>query len=225
VTRIVDLTMTWPDVPTYPGHPEPTIHRIASFETHGKQVSKLEIGTHSGTHIDAPRHYISGGNTIDDIPLEVLCGPAYMIDTTALGGAEGGLNAETIADYLDNVRPERLLVRFDGPERLGSMAYYREQPWLTEDAAQWLIDNGCKLIGLDTPMPDAWANIETMPIHKMLLGAGVVIAEYLINLDRLRGKGGREISHIVGPFDLIVAPLKIKDGDGAPARCFAIVRD
>ena len=210
--RIVDLTMTWPDVPTYPGHPEPTIHRIASFETHGKQVSKLEIGTHSGTHIDAPRHYIEGGRTVESIPLEQMCGPALLVNLT---GKPRPIYAGDIERVANGRSVERVLLRYDGDRRLGSMDYYFGQPWLTYDAASWLLGNGCKLVGMDTPMPDGPEDIKTMPIHKVLLECGVVIAEYLINLDKI----GAET------FDLIVAPLKIKEGDGAPARCFAIVED
>ena len=212
--RIVDLTMAWPDVPTYPGHPEPMIYRTSTFKENGKQVSKLEIGTHSGTHIDAPRHYIEGGGTVEDIPLETLCGPAYVLDLTECRGA---VDAATLTRTLGyQRRAQRLLLRYDGHKRLGSMDYYFKQPWLTEDAARWLVEKAeCLLIGMDTPMPDSPENIKEMPVHKILLGAGVVIAEYLVNLDKIRAD----------TCDLIVAPLKIKGGDGAPARVFAIVQD
>lgn len=214
MTRIVDLTMTWPDVPTYPGHPEPTIHRIASFETHGKQVSKLEIGTHSGTHIDAPRHYVEGGGTVENIPLDKICGRASVVDLSMHRGAVSADMLAAATRKCPSIR--RLLLRYDGHKRLESaMGYYFDQPWLTNDAAHWLIQEGCYLIGMDTPMPDSPDNIKTMPVHKILLGGGVVIAEYLINLDKIGAD----------TFDLIVAPLKIKGGDGAPARVFAIVED
>jgi arylformamidase len=108
---------------------------------------------------------------------------------------------------------ERVLLRFDGEHRLGSMDYYMRQPYLSLGAAEWLIEQGCKLVGLDTPMPDDPKDISTMPVHKLLLGAGVVIVEYMVNLKSIQAE----------TFQLIVAPLKIKDGDGAPARCFAIV--
>ena len=210
--RIVDLTMTWPDVPTYPGHPEPMIYRTATFKENGKQVSKLEIGTHSGTHIDAPRHYVEGGGTVEHIPLDQMCGPALLLDLTR--HPIGPIGATThLIEAARGRSVKRLLLRFDGDKRLGSMDYYFGQPWLTEDAARWLVDNGCKLIGMDTPMPDGPEDIKTMPVHKILLGAGVVIAEYLVNLAAIKAE----------TFQLIVAPLKIKDGDGAPARCFAIV--
>ncbi len=208
--RIVDLTMTYPDVPVYPGHPEVKTTKLTSFGVDGKEISRLDLGTHSGTHIDAPRHYIEGGATVENIPLDVLCGPASLVNLSFLNPS-----GVTYADIVANagfVEEDRILFRFDGEKRLGDMAYYRDQPWLTEEVAQWLINRGCKLIGLDTPMPDAWANIDTMPIHKMLLGAGIVIVEYLVNLSAIKSD----------TFDLIVAPLKIREGDGAPARCFAI---
>jgi arylformamidase len=215
--RIVDLTMTWPDVPTYPGHPEPTTHRIASFETHGKQVSKLEIGTHSGTHIDAPRHYIEGGGTVDNIPLETLCGPALLLDLTNCTGSVTADHLRRAAE--GRLVPEgsfkRILLRFDGHKRLGSMDYYFGQPWLSEAAANWLVACGCKMVCMDTPMPDGPEDIKTMPVHKILLGAGVVIGEYLVDLDKIKAD----------TFKLTVAPLKIKGGDGAPARIWVEIDD
>jgi arylformamidase len=164
--RIVDLTMTWPDVPTYPGHPEPTIHRIASFETHGKQVSKLEIGTHSGTHIDAPRHYVENGATVDQIPLDALMGPALLLDLTGCNGPVTAENLQRAAElrFVPEGSFDRILLRYDGHKRLGSMDYYFKQPWLTEDAARWVV-RYCKLIGMDTPMPDGPDNIKEMPVH------------------------------------------------------------
>ena len=126
-------------------------------------------------------------------------------------GADGFVDAARAA----GVPVERVLLRFDGDQKLGSMDYYYKQPWLTDDAAHWLVDQGCKLVGMDTPMPDGPENTKTMPVHKILLGAGVVIVEYMVNLAAIQAD----------TFDLIVAPLKIKEGDGAPARCFAIVND
>ena len=150
---------------------------------------------------------------MESISPEVLCGPARLLDFSKY--VFGGINARYLIDAACGGPVERVLMRFDGDKRLGDFGYYKHQPWLTEDAAGWLISNGCKLVGLDTPMPDAWEDIDTMPIHKLLLGAGIVIVEYMVNLASIKAE----------TFQLIVAPLKIKDGDGAPARCFAIVED
>lgn len=214
--RIVDLTMTLQEgMVTYPGHPHVEITQLARFGYEGKETRKVTLGTHTGTHIDAPRHYIEGGATVESIPPEVLCGPARVLDLVDRSATDPGIDAPALIVASRGRSVERAVLRFDGEARLGSMDYYTGQPWLTEDAAEWLIDNGCRLVGLDTPMPDSSANMSDMPIHKLLLGAGIVIVEYMVNLKAIQAD----------TFQLIVAPLKIKDGDGAPARCFAIVEE
>jgi arylformamidase len=216
MTRIVDLTMTLQEgMVTYPGHPVVEITQLARFGYEGKETRRIVLGTHTGTHIDAPRHYIEGGATVESISPEVLCGPARLLDFSERTGAvDNGALRSAMAERSDLPR-ERVLIRFDGDKRLGSFDYYKRQPWVTEDGARWLVKTGCKLIGLDTPMPDSYDDIATMPIHKLLLGAGIVIVEYMVNLKSIQAE----------TFQLIVAPLKIKDGDGAPARCFAICND
>lgn len=211
--RIVDLTMTIEQgMVTYPGHPVVEITQLARFGYEGKETRKVTLGTHTGTHIDAPRHYVEGGGTVEHIPLDVLCGPALLLDFSRR--IVGPVMAGDLNAIVGGRSVERLLLRFDGDKRLGDMGYYYRQPWLEDDAARWLVDRGCKVLGLDIPMPDAPHRVAEMPIHKILLGAGVVIVEYLVNLSAIKAD----------TFELIVAPLKIRDGDGAPARCFAIVR-
>jgi arylformamidase len=197
---------------TYPGHPVVEITQLARFGYEGKETRRIVLGTHTGTHIDAPRHYIEGGTTVESISPDVLCGPATLLD---FSNETAAVNASALRWGCAAYTHERVLLRFDGDKRLGSFDYYKSQPWLTKDAAHWLIENGCKLIGLDTPMPDSYEDIATMPIHKLLLGAGVVLVEYMVNLSAIQAE----------TFQLIVAPLKVKDGDGAPARCFAICND
>lgn len=217
MTRIVDLTMTLEQgMVTYPGHPVVEITQLARFGYEGKETRRIVLGTHTGTHIDAPRHYIEGGGTVENIPLDVLCGQALLLDLTDCVGPVTAtkLTYAAMGRLVPKGSFERILLRFDGHKRLGSMDYYFKQPWLTEDAAHWLVKH-CKLVGMDTPMPDDPEDTKTMPIHKILLGNGVIIAEYLVNLAAIKAE----------TFQLIVAPLKIKDGDGAAARCFAIVED
>jgi arylformamidase len=214
MTRIVDLTMTLEEgMVTYPGHPHVEITQLARFGYEGKETRKITLGTHTGTHIDAPRHYIEGGKTVDDIPPEVLCGPARLLNFAEW--PDKAISASMLAQAAHGGSVERVLLRFDGEKRLGNMDYYNWQPFLTKNAVEWLLDKGCKLVGMDTPMPDSPDHKDTMPIHKILLGAGVVLVEYMVNLKSIQAE----------TFQLIVAPLKIKDGDGAPARCFAICND
>ena len=98
------------------------------------------------------------------------------------------------------------------------MKFYNEYPFLSENAAQWLVENGVRLIAMDTPSPDNPAHSrgtsKDSPNHKVLLGAGVVLVEYLANLKSLTA----------AEVELIVMPLKLKGCDGSPVRCVAIER-
>ena len=219
--RIIDLTMTIEEgMQTFPTHWHPFVE-ITQLGRHGienRETRKLVLGTHTGTHIDAPRHFIPSGGTVDQIPLDQLVGPASVLDFSHIKtGQEVG--SSDLEQAIGDRPVERVLLRFNWCRMLGTMAYYSDQPYLTEDAAQWLVDKGCRLVGMDVAMPDNPKNSrhgpKDSPNHKILLGNGVVILEYLVNL--------REIRRPV--VQLVVAPIKIRDGDGAPVRCFAIEED
>jgi len=216
---IIDLTMPLQEgMQTFPTHWHPFVE-ITQLGRHGienRETRKLILGTHTGTHIDAPRHFISGGATVDEIPLEQLVGPASVLDLTRFkAGME--VSAKDLASVLGERSAERVLMRFDWDQKLGTMAYYNDQPWLSEEAAQWLVDKGCRLLGMDTAMPDNPKNgrngPKDSPNHKILLGNNVILLEYMVNLASLKQP----------VVNLVVAPLKIRQGDGAPVRAFAIV--
>ncbi|MBI4308464.1 MAG: cyclase family protein [Chloroflexi bacterium] len=216
--RIVDLTFPIHEgMTTFPGawHPVVEITQIGRHGIENRETRKLVLGTHTGTHCDAPRHFIPGGETVDRLALDVLIGPAYVVDFSA---CQPGQEVD-IADFekqLGDRRPQRVLMRFDWSDRWGRMEYYTDHPFISQAAARWLVDCGVHLLGMDTPMPDNPAHGRgaalDSPNHKVLLGSGVVLVEYLCNLRELRQ---REI-------ELIVLPLKVRDGDGAPARCVAV---
>lgn len=217
--RYVDLSMMIHEgMQSFPAHWHPYVE-ITQMGRHGienRETRKMVLGTHVGTHIDAPRHFIPDGRTVEHIPLSQLNGPALLLDFShLLPRAE--LDAPELAAAAAGRSVERLVLRFDGDLRLGTTAYYEDQPFLTEAAAQWLVDNGCRVLAMDVAQPDNPKNGRNAPKdgpnHKILLGAETVLVEYLVNL--------REID--ADTFELIVAPLKIRDGDGAPSRVFAIV--
>jgi len=216
--HIVDLTMTIEEgMQTFWGywHPFVEITQLGRHGIENRETRKLTLGTHTGTHIDAPSHFIPGGETVENIPFDQLVGPATVLDLsstpdfTAIGTTE-------LSDRLHGKSVERLIIRFDWDLQLNTKRYYFDHPFLSETACEWLVENGCRLLALDTPQPDNPQNghdcLKDAPNHRILLGAGVVIVEYLINIRDIRGE----------VVDLVVAPLKIKAGDGAPARCFAI---
>lgn len=176
------------------------------------------MGTHTGTHVDAPRHFIPGGKTIDELALEVFVGPATVIDFTNAKA----LQEMQVGDFereLGDRCVDRLIMRFDWSDHWGTLKYYTEQPYISEAAASWLVERGIRLLGMDTPQADSPKNgrgsERDSPVHKILLGAGVVKLEYMTNLKQLRSK----------EIELIALPLLIKDADGAPVRCVAIEND
>jgi len=218
-TRIIDLTMPIQEgMQTFPTlwHPFVEITQLGRHGLENRETRKVVLGTHTGTHIDAPRHFIPGGDTVDQIPLEQLVGPASVLDLTAFGpGMEVG--PEDLARILGERSATRVLMRFDWDRTLGTMNYYSDSPFLSEKAAQWLVDQGCRLLGMDTAMPDNPKNgrgcSKDSPNHKILLSRNVILLEYMVNLAALD-------QPIV---QLVVAPLKIREGDGAPVRAFAIL--
>jgi arylformamidase len=218
--KIIDLSllieegmMTFPT----PWHPVVEITILGRHGIEGRETRKLVLGTHVGTHADAPRHFIPNGATIDQVPLDVLIGPATVADFQNCGP----LHEIGIADLkqrLGDKKPVRLILRTGWSEYFGNMKFYNEYPFLSEDAAHWLVEKGVRLIAMDTPSPDNPAHSRgtprDSPNHKVLLGAGVVLVEYLTNLKSVTAQ----------EVDLIVMPLRLKGCDGSPARCVAIER-
>ena len=217
--KIIDLSMileegmiSFPQ----PWHPIVEIVQLGRHEIEGRETRKITMGTHTGTHIDAPRHFIPDAPTVDEIPLDQMNGLASVVNLTDFGpGQEVGLS--DLEKALGDRSAERVLLRFDWERMIGSLDYYYKSPYLSEDAAKWLIKKGCKLLGMDTPMPDNPENgrgcTKDSPNHKILLGGGAILVEYMINISAI----DRDI------INIIVAPIKVKEGDGAPARVFAIL--
>lgn len=214
--KIIDLTQSIEEgMQTYWGYWHPIVE-ISILGRHGienRQTQKLSFGSHTGTHIDAPKHFIKEGNTVDNISLEQLTGDAILCDFTDLQDLHE-ISSHEMEQKLDGRVPERIVMRFGWDRMLMSTEYYTRHPYISEECASWLVRQGCKMIALDSPNPDCPNNNRDCdvdsPVHKILLNADVVIVEGLINTSQLPGE-----------FKLTVAPLKIKDGDGAPSRCFA----
>ena len=188
--RIHDISKAIEDgMEVYPGDPEVSVRRVARLENGDEaNVSAVSFGTHTGTHIDPPLHLLSGGAGADSVSLEALIGPALVVDT---GGAEIDREFLGAAGIGAAVR-----VLFKTGGRGG----------LTNDASLHLVGKGVRLVGIDGPTIECSGH-EGLEAHRALLEAGVVILE------------GLELSGVEpGTYELICLPLKIKDGDGAPAR-------
>jgi arylformamidase len=216
--KIIDLSLPIEEgMMTFPTHWHPVVE-ITILGRHGiegRETRKVVLGTHIGTHADAPRHFIPNGQTIDEIPLDVLIGPATVVDFTGCQPLQP-IDIADLEQKLHGKIPARLILRTGWSEYFGNLKFYNEYPFLSENAAQWLVEKGVRLIAMDTPSPDNPAHSrgtpKDSPNHKVLLGAEVVLVEYLANLKSLTAP----------EVELIVLPLKLKGCDGSPARCVAI---
>ena len=202
MTEIIDISVpVRPGMVTYPGDPTVKLERVVSLADGGVvNLSRLDFGVHTGTHVDAPVHFIDGAAAAETLPLDVLIGPARVLDLTT---------AERLdADAFAGVHlAERILLKTRNSELWGRDTFAEEFLALTGDAVRRLIDGGVKLVGID------YLSIGDETAHQELLGAGVVAIE---GLD-LRGVEP-------GEYKLVCAPLKLVGSDGAPARA-VLIRD
>jgi arylformamidase len=183
----------------WPGDPDVTIERS---EEGGFFVSRLCMGTHSGTHIDPPKHIDQGKPGADSLPLDVLLGGSYLAD---MSGADrvtaAGLEGAGIPRKV-----RRLLLKTDNSSWLGrERSFRRDFVALSEDAAEWIISRGIELVGIDGYSIEPYDG--SGAVHHLLLEAGVVVLENLLLKDVPDGW-----------YELLCLPLKLLDGDGAPAR-------
>ncbi|MBB4387243.1 cyclase family protein [Rhizobium leguminosarum] len=216
---IIDLTMTLREgIMTFPVHWHPVVEitQLGRFEVEGRETRKIVLGTHTGTHVDAPRHFVPKGTTIENTDLDIYYGPARVLDFTHLPD-KTEITREMLVEHIGRDFPSRIVFRYDWERRLDSLKYYTDHPYLSEEACEWIVENGIRLVGFDAPMPDDPRNgrgsDRDSPNHTILLGAGVAILEYLVNLSQIPTKD----------FILSALPLKIEEGDGAPVRAVAIV--
>ena len=216
--KIVDLSLPVEEgMMTFPTHWHPVVEVtiLGRHGIEGRETRKIVLGTHTGTHADAPRHFIPNGATIDEAPLDVLIGPATIADFTGCQPLQE-IDVSDLKQRLGESVPTRLILRTGWSEYFGDMKFYNKYPFLSENAAQWLAEKGVRLIAMDTPSPDNPAHSrgtpKDSPNHKVLLAAGIVLVEYLANLKALAKM----------EVELIVMPLKLKGCDGSPVRCVAI---
>ena len=185
-----------PGMVTYPGDPTVKLERVSAIADGAvANISRLDFGVHTGTHVDAPLHFIDGAPGTDQLPLDVLVGPARVIEATSLD-AEGLAEAELA---------ERVLLKTSNSELWSRDEFADDFVSLTEDGARLLVERGVRLIGID------YLSVGDEGAHHVLLEAGVVAIE---GLD-LRGVDP-------GEYQLVCAPLKLVGSDGAPARVFLL---
>jgi len=204
--KIHDITVDLSEELTvFPGDPRLRIEPVTALvRGDATNVSRISMSTHSGTHLDPPRHFNDDGLSVDQLPLSLLVGNALLAEvkgTKAIGRAE--------LEQLPLRGAERLLLKTDNSRLWDLPGFSGDYSYLTPDGAFHLVETGVKLVGID------YLSIERLDgggeVHRLLLDNGVVILEGL-NLKDVTA----------GSYELICLPLKIRGGDGAPVR--AILR-
>ncbi|HUK89342.1 MAG TPA: cyclase family protein [Blastocatellia bacterium] len=201
--KIYDVTVPISkDMVVYPGDPPITIQRKQTIGKNGAQcnLSRYSFGSHSGTHIDPPFHFIENGITVDKIPLELLLGRARVVEITAACIDEAAL------EEFDFTPDARVLFKTRNSYLWSQHKFVEDFVYITPGAARVLVNNGIKVVGIDYLSVEKFG-AEEPETHKILLGAGTIIIE---------GLDLREVEP--ADYDMVCLPLNIKDGDGAPAR-------
>jgi arylformamidase len=191
----------------YPGDPEIEFRAHSSIgRGDPANVTALALGSHSGTHVDAPSHFLSGGSPVDRIALDRLVGPAAVLDLPVDVGSVGA--AELARHDLRGQR--RVLLRTRNSGAAAGTGFSQDYCALTADGAEYLIDRGVELVGIDALSIEPFGSAD-FAVHHLLLGRGVVIVE------------GLDLSSIsAGVYQLVCLPLLLQGLDGAPARAVLI---
>jgi arylformamidase len=212
--KAVDLTHELHNgMPIYPGDPSPSFVSYATLEKDGVNLTELTLGSHTGTHIDAPRHFILNGIGIDKIPPSKLVGEAYVADLSKkpIGS---GITAQDLRKSLEErVEEDDIVAIYTGcSERWDDESIRRNYTYLAGDAAEYLVSKEVRAVGIDFLSVEKFQAQDPLA-HKILLGNGIFIIESL----------SRTIKQFVGKRILMICmPIKLQNGDGAPSRVIGV---
>lgn len=209
-TKIIDLTHTIHEkIPVYPGTPAPRLEALATLEE-GYRETILHISSHTGTHMDAPAHFLAGGATLDEVSLDDMEGRAVVVRVDP----ECTEITDQMISNTPGVQISDIILFETGWDRHWDIPnlYHANYPTLTAEAIDRILVLRPKLVGFDTPGIDPVDSSDYRG-HKRLLEANILMVENLRGLNRLPSAG----------FWFIAAPLLWDNADGAPVRAFALV--
>ena len=203
VTRFLDVSVPLTaGVPAYPGNPDFELQPIKRIAEGGSSnVSRVVMGTHTATHVDAPLHFFDGSPAADDLSLDLLIGRTRVVDMPR----RGGISADDLAHA--GLREDlRVLLKTPNSALWNGTAFKQDYTYLAEDGARYLVDQGVKVVGIDYLSIEQFKKAGA-PAHRTLLAQGVIIIE------------GLDLSDAEpGMYEMYCLPLRIAGGDGAPAR-------
>ncbi len=207
--RRIDISMPlFPGMPSFPGDPEFRSTPLRSIEAGDPyRLSELSFGSHAGTHVDPPVHFIPGGPTVDELDLDILNGPCRVVQVDASATSVG---SEEVARVPAGTT--RVLFRTSNSERwASSLSFFPDCVGLTPAAARGLVERGVQLVGIDALSVENDPSGE-FPVHRALLRRGTLILEGLLLATAPAGE-----------YELECLPLRLQAGDGGPARAALVV--
>jgi len=215
--RLIDLSQpVFHDSPNCPAHPPVRSEILCDHPERGWRVELLTLASHTGSHVDAPLHKIAGGASIDDIPLEQWCGPAYIADCRGIAAGEQ-VTAEMLAAKLPDLPTDAivLLATGWGEKRAKTDEWLRHSPCLSVDGAEWIVAKAVRGVGIDHYSIGGGTEPTNERVHTVLLGAGVWVVEEL--------RFPAEVFGLPQPVSYMGLPVNFRGHTGAFCRPVLVV--
>ena len=182
----------------YPGDPEPRLDPLSTIDNDGVNITRITLGSHTGTHVDAQSHFLANGNRVENEPLEKFAGEALVIDASRKHGE--GITRQDLENHKVNAGDIILLYTGTG----GTATRFA---YLEVSAAEWVVEHSVKCVGIDTLSLEKYGRKDA-PVHKMLLGKNIGIVENIANLEKFVNRR----------LFFVCLPLPLGGADGSPAR-------
>ena len=213
--KIVDLTLTVSDkIPTFPGSPQPSFIPWENVKEDGYNLELLFLSTHTGTHMDAPYHFLEKGAKIHEISLKKLVSEAVLIKSKKKNGESiTKIDIQKFEKKHGKINNFSSVIFSTGWQRnLQKKYYFTKNPGLSVSAAKYLASKKINLVGIDSPSIDLGKDSK-FSVHQIFAKKGMLIVENLANLEKIKSS----------KFHLVVLPLKLKNATGSPVRAIAFV--
>ena len=215
--KVIDLTLTVSEkIPTFPGSPKPHFVEWETIPKDGYNLELLFLSTHTGTHIDAPFHFMKNGKKIHEIKPERLVNEAVLI---RVGKNSNRSISKTAIQNFEQKNGKigngsTVIFHTGWQKNLNKEFYFTENPGLSVSAAKYLVSKKINMVGIDSPSIDLGSDSK-FSVHHVLAKNNILIVENLANLNKIKSNS----------FHLITSPLKLKNATGSPIRAFGFIDD
>ena len=213
--KIIDLTLTISNrIPTFPGSPQPNFIPWEKIKDDGYNLELLFLSSHTGTHLDAPYHFLEKGAKIHEISLKKLVSEAVLIQSRKKSNESvTKTDIQKFEKKHGKIASFSSVIFYTGWQRnLQKKYYFTKNPGLSVSAAKYLASKKISLVGIDSPSIDLGTDSK-FSVHQIFAKKGILIVENLANLEKIKSS----------KFHLVVLPLKLKNATGSPVRAIAFV--